>query len=191
MQKNPFGLKEDNPSQRNWQNQLSRISWVIEECHYCSHKEQMSGEFEFDSRKDSHPTKLERRPRILAKLSFKELSDLKLNQVYLLLLIWSFQLVKKELKIGELDCEFMRHWSLKKILWPLLRTHLLSQMTPKDPRNIHSTGNSCRDMALKLPQYFNLVMGKSLGFYFRVWSQNYQETQCNQKTPLKISIIIK
>ena len=69
----------------------------------------MSGEFEFDSRKDSHPTKLERRPRILAKLSFKELSDLKLNQVYLLLLIWSFQLVKKELNIGELDCEFMKH----------------------------------------------------------------------------------
>ena len=26
VQKNPFGLKEDNPSQRNWQNQLSRIS---------------------------------------------------------------------------------------------------------------------------------------------------------------------
>ena len=40
VQKNPFGLKEDNPSQRNCQNQLSRISLVIEESHYCSHKEQ-------------------------------------------------------------------------------------------------------------------------------------------------------
>ena len=37
-------------------------------------------------------------------------------------------------------------------------------MTPRDLRNIHTTGNSCRDalpctnMALKLPQYFYLLM---------------------------------
>ena len=36
----------------------------------------MSGEF--DSRKDSESTKFERRPRIFAKLSFRELPELKL-----------------------------------------------------------------------------------------------------------------
>ena len=41
-------------------------------------------------------------------------------------------------------------------------------MTPRDLRNIHTTGNSCRDalpctnMALKLPQYFYLLMEKLL-----------------------------
>ena len=34
---------------------------------------------EFDSRKDSHSTKLERRPQIFAKLSFKELCGSKLS----------------------------------------------------------------------------------------------------------------
>ena len=39
-------------------------------------------------------------------------------------------------------------------------------MTPRDLRNIHTTGNSCRDalpcvnMALKLSQYFYLLMEK-------------------------------
>ena len=37
----------------------------------------MSGEY--DSRKDSHSTKLERRPGILVKLSFRELCDSKLS----------------------------------------------------------------------------------------------------------------
>ena len=37
----------------------------------------MSGDF--DSRKNSHSTKLERRPRILVKLSLKELCDSKLS----------------------------------------------------------------------------------------------------------------
>ena len=36
----------------------------------------MSGEF--DSKKDSHSTKFERRPQIFAKLSFRELCDSKL-----------------------------------------------------------------------------------------------------------------
>ena len=40
-------------------------------------------------------------------------------------------------------------------------------MTPRDLRNIHTTGNSCRDalpcanMALKLPRYFYLLMGEA------------------------------
>ena len=48
-------------------------------------------------------------------------------------------------------------------------------MTPTDLRNILTTGNSCRDtlactnMALKLPQYFNLLMEKPLGCYSHVW----------------------
>ena len=49
-------------------------------------------------------------------------------------------------------------------------------MTPKDLRNIHTTRNSCTDalpcvnMALKLPQYFYLLMEKPLGHYFQVQS---------------------
>ena len=49
-----FGLKEDNLSQRNCQNQLSDPG--------LSHTGRMSGKF--DSRKDSQSTKFEQRPRI-------------------------------------------------------------------------------------------------------------------------------
>ena len=60
-------------------------------------------------------------------------------------------------------------------------------MTPRDLRNIHTTGNSCRDalpcanMALKLPQYFYLLMQKPLGRYFQVRSPYYQARHCDQK----------
>ena len=60
-------------------------------------------------------------------------------------------------------------------------------MTSRDLRNIHTTRNSCRDalpcanIALKLPQYFYLLMEKLLGHYFQVRSPYYQATQCNQK----------
>ena len=36
----------------------------------------------FDSRKDSHSTKFERRPRIFVKLSYRELCDSKLSGVH-------------------------------------------------------------------------------------------------------------
>ena len=66
-------------------------------------------------------------------------------------------------------------------------------MTPRDLRNIHTTGNSCRDalpcvnMALKLPWYFYLLMEKPLGRYFQVRPPYYQVAQCNQKTPIPVS----
>ena len=66
-------------------------------------------------------------------------------------------------------------------------------MTPRDLRNIHTTGNSCRDalpcanMALKLPRYFYLLMEKPLGRYFQVRSPYYQAAQCNQKTLIPVS----
>ena len=47
-------------------------------------------------------------------------------------------------------------------------------MTPRDLRNMHTTGNSCRDalpcttMALKLPPYYHLLMEKPLGCNFQV-----------------------
>ena len=62
-------------------------------------------------------------------------------------------------------------------------------MTPRDLRNIHTTGNSCRDalpyanMPLKLPPYFYLMMEKPHGHYFQVQSPYYQAAQCNQKMP--------
>ena len=65
-------------------------------------------------------------------------------------------------------------------------------MTPRDLRNIHTTGNSCRDalpcanMTLKLPRCFYLLMEKPLDRYFQVWSSYYQAAQCNQKTPIPV-----
>ena len=60
-------------------------------------------------------------------------------------------------------------------------------MTPRDLRNIHTTRSGCRNalprvnMALKLPQYFYLLMEQTLGRYFQVRSPCYQVAQCNQK----------
>ena len=66
-------------------------------------------------------------------------------------------------------------------------------MASRDLRNIHTTGNSCREalpcanMALKLLQYFYLLMEKPLGCYFQVRSPYYQAAQCYQKTPIPVS----
>ena len=66
-------------------------------------------------------------------------------------------------------------------------------MTPRDLRNIRTTGNSFRDtlpcanMALKLPWHFYLLMEKPLGRYFHVRSPYYQVAQCNQKIPIPVS----
>ena len=49
----------------------------IESCKFVSHRARMSGEF--DSRKYSHSTKLEQRPQIFVKLSFRELCGSKLS----------------------------------------------------------------------------------------------------------------
>ena len=68
-------------------------------------------------------------------------------------------------------------------------------MTPRDLRNTHTTGNSCRgtlpcvNMALKLPQYFYLSMEKPLGHNFQVSSPYYQMAKCNQKKPIPKFII--
>ena len=43
------------------------------------------------------------------------------------------------------------------------------------------------DMALKLSQYFYLLMEKPLGHYFQVWSPYYQTAQCNQKIQILVS----
>ena len=48
----------------------------VQSSRFFSHRARMSGEF--DSRKDSESTKFERRPRIFAKLSFRELPESKL-----------------------------------------------------------------------------------------------------------------
>ena len=66
-------------------------------------------------------------------------------------------------------------------------------MTHRDLRNIHTTGNSCRDAlpcankALKLPWYFYLLMEKPLGRYFQGRSPYYHAAQCNQITPIPVS----
>ena len=61
-------------------------------------------------------------------------------------------------------------------------------MTPRDLRDIHTTGNNFRDalpcanMALKLPRYFYLLMEKPLGRKYQVRSLYYKAAQCNQTT---------
>ena len=66
-------------------------------------------------------------------------------------------------------------------------------MTPRELRNIHTTGNSCRDalpcanMALKLSPVFLPADGEALGRYFQVRSPYCQAAQCNQKTPIPVS----
>ena len=75
---NLFGLKENNLSQRNCRNQLRSSKFV-------SHRARMTQEF--DSRKDLDSTKLERRPPILIKLSFREL-HVQSYLIYILLIIW-------------------------------------------------------------------------------------------------------
>ena len=66
-------------------------------------------------------------------------------------------------------------------------------MTSRDLRNICTTNSSCSNalsfvnMALKLPQYFYLLMEKPVGCYFQIRSPYYQVAQCNQKTPIPVS----
>ena len=69
----------------------------------------MSGEF--DSRKDSQSMKLDQRPQIFTKLSFRESCDSKLSGSLTSdkMADW----VKNELKIRKVGCEFIRHQSLK------------------------------------------------------------------------------
>ena len=43
-----------------------------------------------------------------------------------------------------------------------------------------------RDMALKLPQYFYMLMEKPLGHYFQVWSIYNLAAQCNRKTTIPV-----
>ena len=66
-----FGLKEDNLSQRDCQNQLCHpsLSHIEQDC-------QESGEF--DSKKDSQSTEFERRSGMFVKLSIRELWNSKL-----------------------------------------------------------------------------------------------------------------
>ena len=52
---------------------MEKLPESIQSSRFVSHRAKMSGEF--DSRKDSHPAKFERRSRIFGKLSFRELCD--------------------------------------------------------------------------------------------------------------------
>ena len=74
---NHFGTKEDNPSLRNYQNQLRYPS--------LTHTKQ---ECQESSRKDSHSTKFKQRPWIFVELSFRELWDSD-SSVLHSLTIWS------------------------------------------------------------------------------------------------------
>ena len=68
---------------------------------------------EFDARKDSHGTKLEQRPQIFVKISFRELCGSKLSGLHPFDNMVIIHLVKNRLKNGKVACEFMRYQSLK------------------------------------------------------------------------------
>ena len=53
--------------------------------------------------------------------------------------------LKIHFRYRKISCKFMRHRSLKKFLWPSLRTHLSQQMTHKDLRNFQTNANNCKD----------------------------------------------
>ena len=59
---------------------MEKLPESVESSRFVSHRARMSGEF--DSRKDSQPTKFEQRPQIFIKLSFRELWDLKLSGLH-------------------------------------------------------------------------------------------------------------
>ena len=59
---------------------MEKLPELIESSMFVSHRARMSGEF--DSRKDSHSTKLEQRPQIFVKLSFRELCGSKLSGLH-------------------------------------------------------------------------------------------------------------
>ena len=44
-----------------------------------------------------------------------------------------------------------------------------------------------RNMALKLPRHFYLLMEKPLGCLFQFWIPYYEVAQCNQKIPIPVS----
>ena len=68
----------------------------IESSKFVSRKARMSGEF--DSRKDSYSTKLQRRPQIFIKLSFRELCGSKLSGLHPFDGMVIIHCVKKRLK---------------------------------------------------------------------------------------------
>ena len=70
--RNPFGLKEDNLSEK--------LPESIESSKFVPYRARISEEF--DSRKDSQSTKFEGRSQIFVKLSFRELYDLKLCSLH-------------------------------------------------------------------------------------------------------------
>ena len=82
----------------------------LEPSTFVSHRAWMSGEF--DSRKDSDLIKFERRPQILVKLSFRELCDSKLLDSGAFDNMTCSLSQKKVVKIGKVNCKFVRHRSL-------------------------------------------------------------------------------
>ena len=52
----------------------------IESSKFVSHRARISGQF--DSRKDSHSTKFEKRPQVFVKLSFRGLCDSKFSGLH-------------------------------------------------------------------------------------------------------------
>ena len=83
-------------------NLTRKLPESIKSSKFDSHRARMSGEF--DSRKYSHSTKLEQRPWIFVKLSFRELYGSKLSGLHPLDNMVIIHWVKNR-KVG---CEFMR-----------------------------------------------------------------------------------
>ena len=127
----------------------------------------------FNSTKDSHPLILERRSRILAKLSLRELNDSTISGIY------TFEIMAISLSLK-------RDKNHKGRLWvhetPILEVMFVTLTENSSVITYDTQGHtSMRNMALKLPRYFYLLMEKPLSYYFQVPSPYHPAVQHAQK----------
>ena len=144
-----------------------------------------------DLRKDWQSTKFEGRPQIFVKLSFRELGHSKLSGLHpfdMAIIYWVKISWKQK---GRL---WVHETAILGVIFLIFNENVCrNKWHLRDLRNIQTTGNNCRNalpcsnMALKLPQYFYLLMEKPVGCSFQVRSTYYQVTQCNQKKPVPVS----
>ena len=145
---------------------------------------------EFNSRKGSQPTKFKQRPWIFVKLSFRELCDSKLSSLHPFDNIAIIHWIKNRSKTERwaVSSRDTTPWSnFYNLHWELTchnKWHLGTSETFTTPEK---GTQFMPNMALKLPQYFYLLMKKRLGHYFQAQSLYYQVAQCKQKTPVPVA----
>ena len=119
---------------------------------------------EFDSRKDSHPTKFEQRSRIFLKLNFRELRDAKLSGLHpfgnMVIIQRSNGNKNRSKQIGRMQAH---ETLILEVIFVTLTEN--SSVIKNDTQGLQKDLHH-QLMALKLSQYFHLLIEKPLGRYF-------------------------